>query len=87
MRSRTKGPPIPEETQQPDWELQPDGSRVRVTDGIRIVDRTSQPAAVDDPLAAVEHLVTWQEDAGRVVVLGLDAGCRPLSLATLYAYL
>jgi hypothetical protein len=57
-----------------------------VTDGIRIVDRTSR-AAADDTLSAVEHLVTWQEEAGCVVVLGLDARCRPLAMATLYSYL
>ena len=85
-----KGPRIPESRQQPRWEEQPDGSRVRLSDGIRITDRTPRGAragADEHALAAAEHLVTWQEDGGRVVVLGLDERCRALSIATLYSYL
>jgi hypothetical protein len=36
---------------------------------------------------SVEHLVTWQEPGGRVVVLALDADCKPLSISVLYSYL
>jgi hypothetical protein len=37
-------------------------------------------------MTEIEHLVTWQEDDGRViVVLGLDSACRPLSISVLYA--
>jgi hypothetical protein len=35
----------------------------------------------------IEHLVIWQEDGGRVIVLGLDAECRPVYTTTLFAYL
>ena len=66
----------------PDWKDQPDGSRMRVSNGIRIVDRTTRRAEGD-----VEHLVTWQEDGGKVVVLGLDRACRPVTLTTMYSYL
>jgi hypothetical protein len=38
-------------------------------------------------MESVEHLVTWQEAGGRVIVLGLDSDCRPLSISVLYAYL
>jgi hypothetical protein len=64
------------------WTDQPDGSRVRETNGIRIVDRTAGAAR-----ARVEHLVTWQEEGGRVVVLGLDGACRPVTMTTMYSYL
>jgi hypothetical protein len=60
------------------WTDQLDGSRVRVTTGIRIVDRTRRP--VD---SVVEHLVTWREDSGTVVILGLDKACRPIALTAL----
>jgi hypothetical protein len=61
-----------------EWTDQSDGSRVRVTNGIRIVDRTARP-----PENGVEHLVTWREDAGTIVVLGLDKACRPVTLTTM----
>ncbi|MGI9099479.1 MAG: hypothetical protein ACR2H2_13500 [Solirubrobacteraceae bacterium] len=37
--------------------------------------------------SGVEHLVTWQEDGGRVLVLGLDKACRPVTLTTMYSHL
>jgi hypothetical protein len=64
------------------WKPQPDGSRVRMTNGIRLVDRTTPKSDSD-----VEHLVTWQEDGGRVIILGLDTSCRPVMVTTLYSYL
>jgi hypothetical protein len=36
---------------------------------------------------SIEHLVTWQEPGGRVIVLGLGAACRPPSISVLYAHL
>jgi hypothetical protein len=63
------------------WSDQPDGSRARDTNGIRIVDRTTGAVRT-----RVEHLVTWQEEGGRVVFLGLDEGCRPVTLTTMYSY-
>jgi hypothetical protein len=45
------------------------------------------PPAPDDEAPVIEHLVTWQEEGGHVVVLGLDATCRPAYLTTLYSYL
>jgi hypothetical protein len=65
----------------PEWTEQPDRSRVRMTNGIRIVDRSACTTETD-----VEHLVTWQEDGGKVLVLGLDNACRPVALTTLYSY-
>jgi hypothetical protein len=66
--------------QQPEWEERADGSRVRIVNGIRIVDRrdrTERPGPI-------EHLVARQEDDdGRVVILGLDAERRPVYTTTL----
>jgi hypothetical protein len=45
------------------------------------------PPAPDQEAPVIEHLVTWQEDGGHVVVLGLDESCRPAYLTTLYSYL
>ena len=46
--------------QRDDWSEQPDGSRARHENGIRI--------------SRIEHLVTWKdEQAGEVVVMGVDA--------------
>ena len=59
-----------------DWSEQPDGSRIRYENGIRIVDRTTR--------SRIEHLVTWQdEQAGHVVVMGVDARCRPVYITAL----
>jgi hypothetical protein len=69
---------VPESTGRPSWEPQPDGSRVRFSNGIRIVDRTRRAA-----VARIEHLVALQEPDGAVVVVGLDAGCRPIYTTTL----
>ena len=58
------------------WNEQPDGSRVRRVNGIRIVDRTTG--------SRIQHLVTWQdEQAGEVVVMGVDARCRPVYITAL----
>jgi hypothetical protein len=35
------------------------------------------------PMTEIAHLVTWQEADGRVIVLGLDSACRPLSISVL----
>jgi hypothetical protein len=61
-----------------DWSEQPDGSRVRWDNGIRIVDRTMRI-----PKNEIEHLVTWPEQSGQVVVMGLDASCRPIYITAL----
>ena len=60
------------------WNEQPDGSRVRRVNGIRIVDRTTGSRS------RIQHLVTWQdEQAGQVVVMGVDARCRPVYITAL----
>jgi hypothetical protein len=69
---------VPESIGRPNWEYQPDGSRVRLSNGIRIVDRTSRAAA-----SRIEHLFALQEPDGAVVVVGLDAGCRPIYTTTM----
>lgn len=78
---------ISENAEQHQWEQQPDGSRVRYANGIRIVDRGSRRALPEPPASDVEHLVTWQEEGGRVIVLGLDAACKPRTITTMYSYL
>jgi hypothetical protein len=65
------------------WLPQADGSRARKSNGIRMVDRTTRP---ESERADIEHLVTWREESGRVVVLGLDDQCRPVYMTTLFAY-
>jgi hypothetical protein len=55
----------------PTWEPQPDGSRKKTTNGIRITLRPSRAQP------KIEHLVTWQE-RGEIRILGLDASCRPV---------
>ena len=55
----------------PRWEPQPDGSRKKITDGIRI---TVRPPRAEP---RIEHLVAWQEH-GETRILGLDAGCWPV---------
>jgi hypothetical protein len=61
-----------------DWTQLPDGSRARWDNGIRIVDRTQRPRP-----DAIEHLVTWPEQGGNLVVMGLDASCRPVYITAL----
>jgi hypothetical protein len=62
--------------QRDDWSEQPDGSRIRRDNGIRIIHRTTR--------SRIEHLVTWQEgQAGQVVVMGVDARCRPVYITAL----
>jgi hypothetical protein len=77
---------ISQNPEPPRWQPQPDGSRIRHSNGIRIVDRTRDALPAVEP-SPIEHLVTWQEPGGHVLVLGLDAGCKPISLTTMYAYL
>jgi hypothetical protein len=77
--------PVPEHTEQPRWEEQPDGSRMRRVNGIRIVDRRLQSRP--QPSSPIEHLVASEEEGGRVVIVGLDAACRPVYTTTLYAWL
>jgi hypothetical protein len=74
---------------KPEWEERPDGSRVRIVNGIRIVDRSdrSQPEQGGSEAPAsgpIEHLVARQEEGGRVVILGLDVDCRPVYTTTLH---
>jgi len=63
----------------PEWEDQPDGSRIRIVDGIRIVDRRDRA----EQSAPIEHLVAREEADGRVVILGLDVDCRAVYTTTL----
>jgi hypothetical protein len=80
---------MPDHTSRtPEWEERPDGSRVRIVNGIRIVDRTDSAQAPhgDDepqPNGAIEHLVARQEEEGRVVIIGLDAACNAVYTTTL----
>jgi hypothetical protein len=74
---------------KPEWEERPDGSRVRIVNGIRIVDRSdrSQPPQGDGeapPSGTIEHLVAHREEGGRVVIIGLDAECRAVYTTTLH---
>jgi hypothetical protein len=73
----------------PEWEERPDGSRVRIVNGIRIVDsrNRSEPPQGDGqapPSGPIEHLVAHQEEGGRVVILGLDAEGRTVYTTTLH---
>jgi hypothetical protein len=73
---------MPENTPRPpEWEERPDGSRVRVVNGIRIVDRSDRTSTPPGP---IEHLVARPEEGGRVVILGLDAECRAVYTTTLH---
>jgi hypothetical protein len=63
-----------------DWKEQPDGTRVRWENGIRIVDRTTRRPEI-------EHLVTWPEQGGQVMVMGLDTSCRPIYITALQSSL
>ena len=80
---------MPDHTSRtPEWEERPDGSRVRIVNGIRIVDRTdrTQPSDGGDeprPNGPIEHLVARQEEEGRVVIIGLDAECHAVYTTTL----
>jgi hypothetical protein len=72
---------MPDNTpRKPDWEERPDGSRVRMVNGIRIVDRTGPR---ESPPGPIEHLVAREEVGGQVVILGLDAECRVVYMTTL----
>jgi hypothetical protein len=51
---------------------------VRFENGIRIVDRTTPP---------IEHLVTWSEQGGQIIVMGLDRSCRPVYITALQSSL
>jgi hypothetical protein len=66
---------VREDRNTPEWEEQPDGSRIRLSNGIRITDRrrASEPSRPE-----IEHLVADQEPGGAVVILGLDAGGKPV---------
>jgi hypothetical protein len=80
---------MPENTpRKPEWEERPDGSRVRIVNGIRIVDRSDlrapQGGATGEPSGPIEHLVARQEEGGRVVILGLDVECRAVYTTTLH---
>jgi hypothetical protein len=80
---------MPENTPgKPEWEERPDGSRVRIVNGIRIVDRRDRAAPSSDasgaePTGSIEHLVAREEVDGQVMVLGLDAECRVVYTTTL----
>jgi hypothetical protein len=74
---------------QPEWEERPDGSRIRMVNGIRIVDRSNraeQPQAGGDgePSRPIEHLVAREEVSGQVVIVGLDTECRVVYTTTLH---
>jgi hypothetical protein len=61
---------------QPAWTPQPDGSRSRTTNGIKITVHAGRAHP------RIEHLVTWQED-GSTHILGLDVACRPVYVTAL----
>jgi hypothetical protein len=42
-----------------------------------------RPDRADAKPVAIEHLVAWREKDGPVIVLGLDAACRPVYTAVL----
>jgi hypothetical protein len=74
--------------QRSPWEERPDGARERRVNGIRLIDRSVRAAAPQAPASDdIEHLITWREGAGLVVIVGLDAACRPVYTTTLYDYL
>jgi hypothetical protein len=81
---------MPDHTpRKPEWEERPDGSRVRIVNGIRIVDRSDRGESQQGgneapPSEAIAHLVARQEEGGRVVILGLDVECRPVYTTTLH---
>jgi hypothetical protein len=70
LNTRREGT-MPDDTTQPRWEHQPDGSRTKITNGIRITDRTRRRRA------PIEHLLAHEEH-GHAVIVGLDALCRPV---------
>jgi hypothetical protein len=71
---------LPEDTQHPQWEERPDGSRTRKVNGIRIVDRTRPGGGAP----AIEHLVAEDQDGGRVRIVGFDADCRAVYVTMLF---
>ncbi|HEX7300510.1 MAG TPA: hypothetical protein VF257_16050 [Solirubrobacteraceae bacterium] len=72
-------------SRKPEWEERPDGTRVRMVNGIRIVDRSERSPGNDAGApGAIEHLVARQEVAGQVVILGLDDECRVVYTTTLH---
>jgi hypothetical protein len=78
---------MPENTpRKPEWEERPDGSRVRIVNGIRIVDRSdrAEPSSGGEPSGAIEHLVAREEVDGQVIIDGLDAECRVVYTTTLH---
>jgi hypothetical protein len=81
---------MPDHTsRKPEWEERPDGSRLRIVNGIRIVDRgdrapAPQGATEAEPNGPIELLVARQEEGGPVVIIGLDAGCRAVYTTTLH---
>ena len=81
--SKKGRPPIPENMRQPEWKMQPDGSRVRLSNGITIIDRSARGAAAAGAPSDIEHLITWRQAEGEVVILGLDDDCRPIYATTL----
>ena len=68
---------------QPEWKMQPDGSRVRLSNGITIIDRSARGAAAAGAASDIEHLITWRQAEGEVVILGLDEDCHPIYATTL----
>ena len=81
--SARRGEAVPENMRQPEWKMQPDGSRVRLSNGITIIDRSARARAAAGAPADIEHLITWRQPEGEVVILGLDAHCRPVYATTL----
>lgn len=65
-----------EDTPQRGGKMPPDGSRARLSNEIRIVGRSAISQEALDKASAIEHLITWQDDDGSVVVIGLDAMCQ-----------
>ena len=75
---------MPENTPQPDRKM-PDGPRAGLSNGIRIVGRSAITQQALDEASRIQHLVTWKEDEGAVVIIGLDAACQAVYSTVLYS--
>ena len=79
---KERNEPIADNAKQPEWDEQPDGSRVRLSNGIRIVDR-SRRLSGDQQQPLIEHLVASPQEDGQLVILGLDGACKTVYMTTL----
>lgn len=61
-----------------EWQRQPDGSRSRRINGIRVTVGGGRR-----PRDEIAHLVAHRETGGALVVIGLNHACQPVYQATL----